>query len=797
MRSLYSLVVLFCVFSSNTAIAQTGSCWAFSLDGIDPQWPGYYNQQISGAARLADGFVICGTKYNHVFSSRDGNKVGRTNFGGAYIAKYDFSGNLKWLNYTIDSTYLVSSNWPTITKVAVDANDNIYICGQVSTKSKYYYNNGLSSTRISTNDTTNLNKIYGYFIAKLDKNGSVIWHTHLNNQPTHIAYAKNGRLAVNCAVSAFESYYNKGLDTIFTHSQGLQNFEITQSVYWINPLDGTLKSWSDIREKSTNFAGATDLTADNEGNVILTGQYEHWMKFFAPDNKDSLTVGTSTVSYGSKLFIVKYDTSGKPMWLAHSKKRVTPTSVSISKSGEIYASVHPQFGNDTILIYGSDNASLRVSNEMYNLLAINANGQIKWAAKGGMASGLGVHASDSIISVFGYNPPSTTKINDTFYAANLINNFYLPHASPNFALVYYDTSGNVLHATRAGVSNGPIMHQSEAKILPVAPGEIIIAGDAKCYNGTDSLIIYDDTLRLNGSDGFIIKSTFKVCDSINMPPAPPKVFVNNARIDTAYCAGEPLKVYGSSSGSFYAGIFVAYLSDGNGNFGNGITIGTGFTADSFSGIIPSHFPTGSNYKVRIIGPGPGTVVATSNSFKVYAKLNPSIRISSSTGTYIKEGQTVTFSSTVTDMGQPEYQWLKNGLEVPGALGPLYITDSLKDRDVVWVRAISHMPCSSADTLISRGLVTFVSTGVTDIAEHTFSIFPNPSKGKFNLSGRTTVEKITVTVVDMLGKEIYRSDVYVNGGILSNIIDIRTVKPGVYLMKIVADGVGHTMRLLVE
>ncbi|MGQ9863460.1 MAG: PKD domain-containing protein [Bacteroidia bacterium] len=72
--------------------------------------------------------------------------------------------------------------------------------------------------------------------------------------------------------------------------------------------------------------------------------------------------------------------------------------------------------------------------------------------------------------------------------------------------------------------------------------------------------------------------------------------------------------------------------------------------------------------------------------------NPTVQIQASANP-ICQGQTVVFISTVSNAGaNPTYQWQVNGVNVPGATGPSFVTSTLQNGDVVQLVVTSTDGC---------------------------------------------------------------------------------------------------------
>jgi hypothetical protein len=97
----------------------------------------------------------------------------------------------------------------------------------------------------------------------------------------------------------------------------------------------------------------------------------------------------------------------------------------------------------------------------------------------------------------------------------------------------------------------------------------------------------------------------------------------------------------------------------------------------------------------------------------------------------------------------------------------------------------------ADTkeILQAGFVRNENLGVDDSNLSTISIYPNPSNGELNI---TTDTNLQVIIYDLLGKEVYSSEV--NN---SETLDISNLNNGVYMVKLSNGNSSTTKKLIVS
>jgi hypothetical protein len=505
----FFLVAIFCFFAS-PAIAISDTCWALQLNGIDPE-PYTQGKHISKSATLSDGFVICGTTYRDIFPSKDGNTIGRTTYGGIYLAKYDFDGNLKWLDYGIDPSYMLRQ-YDNLT-VTTDPYDNIYICGIFPYDQRFYFNGGSSYVNIAA--TTDPGTSGFSFIAKLNSAGQVIWHTSVaHDQPTNITWSPNNRLIVSGNSETDDAVYIKGTvsDTISRHQVSIFSslYNHVQFLYWLDTA-GNLIKHSKINEQAVNYRGVTSMGTDANSNLYVCGMYEEVLCLPDVGMTDSIYLAPDTS--GPRFYVAKYDSAGQTQWIVRDQKRLTlgsgstPNSMSVATNGTVYVSADAGYwgATDSVYFYNSDRSVSMVHNGPWMVYSINTNGFLKWEQGGNFQGfGSGVCIKDGIVTSSAFKSEAAPAwFKDTIYSANNAN-LYFPFTYDGMIIARFDTVGNVLSAVRGGYSNGPLRY-GDGGITPGNGGSVIVYGDASKYSITDSVVFFLDTLDFNGVDGWIVK----------------------------------------------------------------------------------------------------------------------------------------------------------------------------------------------------------------------------------------------------------------------------------------------------
>jgi hypothetical protein len=183
------------------------------------------------------------------------------------------------------------------------------------------------------------------------------------------------------------------------------------------------------------------------------------------------------------------------------------------------------------------------------------------------------------------------------------------------------------------------------------------------------------------------------------------------------------------------------------------------------------------------------VVSTDVKMVVETPMTPSVTIAANPGTSISQGQTVTFTATVTNGKNQTYQWMVNGTNAQGmSTAMTYTSNDLVNGDVVSVEVTNHGVCSvptamkSVTMSVAPTAVVNVSNGVSDLR-----LLPNPNNGDFTVRGTTGIDgnkELVAEVTDMLGQVVYRGTVMSRNGSVNERIQIsNTLANGMYILSL--------------
>lgn len=176
---------------------------------------------------------------------------------------------------------------------------------------------------------------------------------------------------------------------------------------------------------------------------------------------------------------------------------------------------------------------------------------------------------------------------------------------------------------------------------------------------------------------------------------------------------------------------------------------------------------------------------------------PSVTISVSPGTTFTPGQPVTFTASATNGGlNPVFEWRRNNVPVAGATGPVWVTRTLRDGDVVTVRIESNAPCPQPATATADPVTMRAgTTGFPGIHgdDNVCALYPNPNTGSFTLDVRLATLQAGVSaeisIIDAIGRKIYALTMPKGLKEWTLPIDLGTaIAAGAYMLQVHAPGV---------
>ena len=97
--------------------------------------------------------------------------------------------------------------------------------------------------------------------------------------------------------------------------------------------------------------------------------------------------------------------------------------------------------------------------------------------------------------------------------------------------------------------------------------------------------------------------------------------------------------------------------------------------------------------------------------------------------------------------------------------------------------------------LEKQLIVLNITGIENTLRSNFKVYPNPSQGKFTITGvLNNTNPTTITVFNTMGKAVYTGLISKNR--VAQSLDLRLLKPGVYLINLISDDVKYLPQKLI-
>jgi hypothetical protein len=199
-----------------------------------------------------------------------------------------------------------------------------------------------------------------------------------------------------------------------------------------------------------------------------------------------------------------------------------------------------------------------------------------------------------------------------------------------------------------------------------------------------------------------------------------------------------------------------------------------------------------------------TNVATSAPLTMHVLTPTSNTVTiSASSTMVVAGAPVTFIAVAPNGGpSPAYQWFVSGVAVPGATNMTFTTSSLTNGQIVSCQVTSSLVCALPNTAVSNGVVMGVAAGVENVTSGTgvLTLVPNPNKGTFNIMGAGFVqgEQVAISVINMLGQEVYKNSVQVQGSDLETTVVLPAgTAPGMYIVSALSGSARAVFHVVVK
>lgn len=528
------------------------------------------------------------------------------------------------------------------------------------------------------------------YISKHDSLGNLVWAKSYQSEIRSI-YFYDGNLYIGGSIpvsSDYAAYFAK-VDTSGNIIWSRTSTTVSSNVRWVNCI-----------------------SVDNMGNIYISGSYSGSISFGS--------VSLPTVSSGSKLFFVKYDASGAPIWGVQAGGTISIVNdMTIDSNGNVFLigefSGTATFGAYSITQYSGDSTY-----DSY-LAKYDGTGTCSWvkAFKGSgrqFAPRSSVDASDNVYFVGFTTGGGDVNISGVVlpYDSNKVSFYgkYLNDGTLSWVKQIGGQAGAIHINPPDSVYIGGSMYQYgffdditlDTKIYSKKSfiaktntgGEFSWVYNSQAtgntYTNTNSRLLRDIVSTSTGDvfgTGFFVDTTY--FDSLYRIITPyasnanPFVFKLNDFIqqfkssNASLCPDSNFYVTYKPGTTFNGGnSFTLQLSDENGDFTNAINLSFTLSAtnDTLYSQIPDPITPSNNYKVRMLSSSPHAI---SLALNLIINDVPIAEITYSGATSFCLGQTLQLNA----LNKPgfTYQWKRNGTNISGATNTSYTVNQSGDYTV--------------------------------------------------------------------------------------------------------------------
>jgi hypothetical protein len=526
---------------------------------------------------------------------------------------------------------------------------------------------------------------------------------------------------------------------------------------WVWAKDAGGKSYDD----------ATSVTTDNAGNVYVCGSFY----------QDTIILGNDTLRTAglTDLFLIKYDPSGNIIWVKQSggTSDEFPAAVTTDLWGNIYfvgtfSSTSITFGNTTLL-----NPNLGFPDIF--IVKYDTNGNVLWAKREGQSD------YDFASSVVTDPVNGEPYLAGAFYANSItIGTTTLPNNGLYDALlIKYDTAGNELWAR----SSGGTLNDLGNGVSIDRAGKVYVAGGYASASMT-----FGTTTLTNVSAGFPDIFTVKYDSAGTVLWAKSEGGTDN---DHAVTVANDTAGNVFVGGHFHSTSFpFASTTLTNNGMGDIFLLKYDSAGNAMWGINQGGSDMDFGYSVA--------VDQTGNSYFTGMFMSMSVIFGSTTLTNASMDEDM-FIVKYDPMGNEIWALSAGGMNrdyincvTVNSSGNLYAVGSFGSPAImIGATTFTNADSSGTTSDIFVGKLDVVTGTIQNINAQNFSAYPNPSSGKFILTGINSPANIIVC--NTLGEKIY-SEINNNS---QNEIDLSNQPNGIYFVTIETEKESITRKIIIS
>jgi hypothetical protein len=460
--------------------------WARRMGGVSTNSGNSVTTDSSGNVIVAGQYVS-----NPLFNiyASDGSTIYFTlravSTTNVFVVKYNSSGTPLWarLMGCFDTTTNIARS------VTTDSSGNVIVTGQYFQSPLNIFDAVGSGSLFQLSNPTSTIDI---FVVKYDSSGTPLWARRMDGQSEDIAYSVTTDSSGNVIVAGMyvsftlNIYAADGITVSFTLSRVSRDafivkYDSSGTPLWARKISGTGDDFA--------YSVITDLS----GNIVVAGQYNSNPLNIYAANQTTVSL-TLTGSGLVDTFVVKYDSSGTPLWA----RKISGTgndygySVTTDLSGNIV--VVGYYTSNPLNIYAADGTtvSFTLSNSGNNdvfVVKYDSSGTPLWARRMSGTSSTADDRANSVttdlsgnIIVAGQYSQSSLNI---FAADGSTVSFQLNNPTTNIDafVVKYNSSGTPLLCNRIFGTGTDIANSVSTDLN----GNIVVTG----YYSSNPLSFYD------------------------------------------------------------------------------------------------------------------------------------------------------------------------------------------------------------------------------------------------------------------------------------------------------------------
>jgi hypothetical protein len=281
------------------------------------------------------------------------------------------------------------------------------------------------------------------------------------------------------------------------------------------------------------------------------------------------------------------------------------------------------------------------------------------------------------------------------------------------------------------------------------------------------------------SDTTAVSNTLK---PLITPSIMPGVSINTVP-PIVICKGTPVTFTAISTGTGASPVYQW--------FKNGTAI-TGANSTTYTDATLSDLDT---LTIKMTTSASCAAMPSAGSNKVGVRVNdvvtPMVNIEVSPSDVVVPGQPLVFTATQSNGGAtPDYQWLKNGVDIPFETGSSYTSSTLQGGDHISVKMISYEPCADQLQVTSNQIVLKGTLGVSTAgsAAGSLKLYPNPTGGRFTVAASWGAQysgaQVRLDVLSVVGQLVHHVDLVPSGSAWQTQIELEPgLANGHYMLRV--------------